>query len=150
MVAAYVMTETIGGRVKRLRASRKWTQGQLAMRADVGRPWLSLVELDRIEEPRAVDLDRVARALGVDVHYLLTGESPVGEFAVPVDPEKAGIAERILRQPLATLRWIEDMLAGAVHVLPSHEQANEHPGSERQHPDADDEPGADPHLRQCC
>lgn len=58
-------------RIERLR--RRWTQRHLALFAGRGQMWLSLVENGHIV-PHAVELERLAAALGVEVRALLSGD----------------------------------------------------------------------------
>lgn len=64
------MAEAIGTLVKRLRAHRGLTQGQLAEYAKVPRSWLSVVELGRIETPDRDRLEQIASVLRVEPQLL--------------------------------------------------------------------------------
>jgi transcriptional regulator with XRE-family HTH domain len=63
-------------RLKHARAAKRMTQGQLAIAAQVERTTISNYETGRVANPSAFDLERIARALGVTVEYLITGREP--------------------------------------------------------------------------
>lgn len=67
---------TIGDSIRIERLRRRWTQRHLALFAGRGQMWLSLVETGRII-PRAVELERLAVALGVEVRDLFPDTSDV-------------------------------------------------------------------------
>jgi len=123
------MATALGTRIRELRERRDWTQGQLATYARVGRSWLSLVESGDRAHPNAPDLLRVARALGVSLEYLLTGDG------ASHDPEKDRLLEQMRPYPrsaieraLATLA----LWAGEFQLAqqPVHADPQRHPDEE--------------------
>ncbi len=67
----------LGARIRALRLERGWTQEDLAREAGVKRAWISLVEQGiRRKRINVEYLERTARALGVDMRYLITGYGP--------------------------------------------------------------------------
>lgn len=89
-----------GNRIRSLRQSRGWAQKRLAHEAGVPRPWLSLVETGDIEIPGSDRLNDVAKALGVDSDYLLTGEQLDG-VTLTVAPDEVEDVSQFRQLP----RW---------------------------------------------
>jgi transcriptional regulator with XRE-family HTH domain len=75
--------ESIGALVRRLRRARGLQQFDLARLADVGRSWLSQVELDRMGRPDPERLARLAAPLGVEPDRLLAAVGPGPGQAAP-------------------------------------------------------------------
>jgi transcriptional regulator with XRE-family HTH domain len=73
----------LGRRMASRRRDLGWTQQELAAASGVPRSWISLVETGGRAGPRADELERVARALGVTMAYLLHGERPAQ--TLPID-----------------------------------------------------------------
>lgn len=67
------MDETMGQRIKRLRESRKWTQGYLADAVGVTVSAVSQWELDQTENVKLVPFLRLSKVLETDPHYLVFG-----------------------------------------------------------------------------
>lgn len=101
MVAVSIMASPVGARLKSLRERRGWSQEQLALRAQVKRAWIAQVEAGHVDNPRANNLDRVARVLGVTSTYLLTG------VAHPEDPEKEAVLGRFRQWSVDKLLQLE-------------------------------------------
>ena len=57
--------------VKRLREGKDWTQAELAAKAKVSRPYITMLESGTRKTPSLVALQRLAKALGVPVTELL-------------------------------------------------------------------------------
>ncbi len=57
--------------LKRLRERKGWTQDQLAQKARVTRPYVTMLEAGARKAPSVATLKRLARALGVPVTELL-------------------------------------------------------------------------------
>ena len=64
--------ESVGTRIRQVRADRGWTQDQLASEVGVSRSAVAQWETDRAGQVRG-NLTRIAEALGVSVEYLLHG-----------------------------------------------------------------------------
>jgi transcriptional regulator with XRE-family HTH domain len=69
---------SLGTKVKQLREDKGWTQVQLASNAGLGgsgRQYISLLEINKINNPSAEKLLKIARALGIheDVLYQAAG-----------------------------------------------------------------------------
>ena len=62
--------ETLGERLKRVRARAGMSQKRLAAASEVHRQTISDIECDRDPNPRRITLLRLARAMGVDVSEL--------------------------------------------------------------------------------
>ncbi len=60
----------MGEKIRLARVTRRWPQAHLARFAGRSGGWLSLVEHGQIE-PRVVELERLANALGIEVRALL-------------------------------------------------------------------------------
>ena len=57
--------------VKRLREAKGWTQADLATKANVSRPYITMLEGGKRKTPSLAALQRLAKALGVLVTELL-------------------------------------------------------------------------------
>jgi len=57
--------------VKRLREAKGWTQADLATKANVSRPYITMLEGGKRKTPSLAALQRLAKALGVPVTELL-------------------------------------------------------------------------------
>ena len=57
--------------VKRLREAKGWTQADLATKANVSRPYITMLEGGKQKTPSLAALQRLAKALGVPVTELL-------------------------------------------------------------------------------
>jgi len=75
--------ETMGQRIRRIRRQNEWSQEQLGRRVGMGQQSIWRLEHDKTDEPFFSTVDSLADALGVDPHWLYTGE---GEST----PKKAG------------------------------------------------------------
>jgi transcriptional regulator with XRE-family HTH domain len=81
---------TLADRIISLRQQRGWTQQDLAHKAGVPRPWLSLVEIGDIAHPSADRLQRIANVLGIDSKYLLSGSADARRIPLYVDADIVG------------------------------------------------------------
>ena len=98
----------IGLRVSSERARLSWSQKQLAYKSGVNRDTIASLETGKTGAPGAETLYRLARALGVPLEYLITGQMP--EDTLP--PERANFARRIAANlSLDDLSWAEQTLA---------------------------------------
>ena len=66
-------TLTVGERIRRLRRTKGWHQVELAAEVGVNRHTVAMWETDRCL-PRVAPLFDLARALGVSMEYVLTGQ----------------------------------------------------------------------------
>lgn len=114
------MGSAIGDRIVSLRRG-KYTQGQLAEYADVGRSWLSQVETGDIPDPGAIRLYRVARLLGVSLDYLVSGAEAEDGVPVYVEPAKAGFFQRWKRLAADRLEAL-DVLVGTWSSEPPEQE----------------------------
>lgn len=64
----------IGERIQSIRRLRTWTQGRLAEEAGLSSTTVSGIETGRIARPHFGTLHRLAHALEVDPHMLLSSE----------------------------------------------------------------------------
>ncbi len=132
----------IGDRVRQLRTDRGWTQGQVAAYAsgeddEIDRTWLSLLERGGIEEPGAAKIVAIARVLGVDAEYLVTGVSRSGGAVTIEGPvEKVAPLRRIARFPAALITRYERSMASLFDL-------NDHPGDDESQSEGDDQGDGD-------
>jgi transcriptional regulator with XRE-family HTH domain len=87
-----ILTEHLPDILRRLRHERRLSQATLAARAGLRQQDVSLLERG-LRPSRLVDLDRLARALGVDVLELLglhAREGPAGRDGTAVEPVATG------------------------------------------------------------
>lgn len=163
----YPPTE-LGARIRALRLERGWTQEDLAREAGVKRAWLSLVEQGiRRKNLNLEYMERVARALGVDLRYLITGYGPPPKTVKADVPAEVAplwewmtktIPPPVIRHFLEGLRaaWIamhEGPMADQSLPQPASPPAAEQgaqPGQEvvQQRPQGHTEQGAGPHHGQ--
>ena len=61
----------LGPAIRRLRKTQGLTQIQLATKAKVSQPYLSMVEAGRRKDPPVLRVHRIAKALGVAIEDLL-------------------------------------------------------------------------------
>src|SRR5687768_9610821 len=81
--------ETMGQRIKQMRESRGWTQGQLADLVGVTVSAVSQWELDQTENVKLLPFLRLAKLFETDPHYLVFGPGRgVSELAKPVQASK--------------------------------------------------------------
>lgn len=96
----------LGARLRALRRGQNLTQEQLAQRARVTRDWISAIERGKIPNPGGPGGERLAQALGVSSHYLLTG-------ATLSDDELYAEIEQISAELDGLLRRVRDVLRRA-------------------------------------
>ena len=90
---------TLGKTVKRLRKERRWTQDNLAEKSNLGRSYISLLELDRIQNPGVTSIVLLAKAF--DIHEDVLCEAAGLKRLTAQDAEPEG-------EELAGLRaWLE-------------------------------------------
>jgi len=104
----------VGGRIKERRAELGWTQEQLAQKAGISKSFLSELENGK----RSVSADNLldlARALGVSLDYLMTGEdmdTKPAEVQIPASLAKFAAEEGIsFRQALTLLEMQRQIIA---------------------------------------
>ncbi len=71
LVATYTLLMALGRTIRRRRMARGLTQEELAKRAGIGRPYLTLLERGYRTNPTVPVRKRLARALGVPITKLL-------------------------------------------------------------------------------
>ena len=82
----------VGERIKTRRLELEWTQDQLAQKAGISKSFLSDLENGK-RSVGAENLLDIARALGVSIDYLMTGEvseKPVTEVPIPATLARFG------------------------------------------------------------
>ena len=72
----------IGERIQSIRRLRTWTQGRLTEEAGLSPTTVSGIETGRIARPHFGTLHRLAYALEVDPHMLLSSEEPTERASV--------------------------------------------------------------------
>ena len=85
----------VGERIKKRRAELDWTQDQLAQKAGISKSFLSDLENGK-RSVGAENLLDIARALGVSIDFLMTGEAsekPVTEVPIPATLAKFAAEE---------------------------------------------------------
>lgn len=105
----------VGERIKERRAELGWTQEQLAQKAGISKSFLSELENGK----RSVSADNLldlARALGVSLDYLMTGqeneEAKPAEVQIPASLAKFAAEEGIsFRQALTLLEMQRQIIA---------------------------------------
>lgn len=149
----------VGRRVRALREQRGLTQGQVAEYAKVGRGWLSLLEIGRIDEPGFDKLNKIARVLGVSVDYLHTGRTSStapGRVDVAVPVERAGEMSDLAEMPPSLVRRVvafaKELRSEAREflyepVIPE-ETGPEQQAHQRNHPEDDQRPPTQPRPRR--
>jgi transcriptional regulator with XRE-family HTH domain len=86
----------IGRRVRRLRDHGLWTRSELAERAGVSRPAIANLELGTSDRPRRGTIEKLAKALGVDVEELLADDAPAPLAAARRPDEAFRVVGRIV------------------------------------------------------
>jgi transcriptional regulator with XRE-family HTH domain len=97
--------DSLGRLIRRLRDEKGMTQGQLAVKANVPREWLSLVETDAIKKPDRERLERIAVALETPPETLLAA---AGYRVKPLPPQPRRTPEELLRELQAAIRRREE------------------------------------------
>lgn len=138
--------ETMGGRMRRLRESRGWTQGALATYAKVPRSWLGNVETDKSRRPLADYLDRVAKTLGVSAAYLLHGHGSESEITITGPEELASRLRRIAQYPPDVIARFERVMADLFDL--HDKETGSEPDQKRDDQPEDDGPHAPPHPKR--
>jgi len=93
----------LGEKIKELREAKGWTQGQLAIRADVERSYISVLEIGRVGKPSAEKLLKLARALGVpaDTLYAVAGYTQRQPHERAPEPPAEMLRQLIASMPVA-------------------------------------------------
>ena len=73
------MEYKVGDRLRDLRKSRGWTQGELAKEADVNKSTVTNYEIDKRQSGNVAIIKKLAGALGVSIDYLVNGEGTLSE-----------------------------------------------------------------------
>ncbi len=104
----------VGERIKARRLELGWTQDQLAQKAGISKSFLSDLENGK-RSVGAENLLDIARALGVSIDYLMTGEAsekPVTEVPIPATLARFAAEEGIsFRTTLMILDMQKQILA---------------------------------------
>jgi transcriptional regulator with XRE-family HTH domain len=104
----------VGERIKKRRAELTWTQDQLAQKAGISKSFLSDLENGK-RSVGAENLLDIARALGVSIDFLMTGEASKDQPAeVPIPASLARFAAEeglSFRQTLMLLEMQQQILA---------------------------------------
>src|SRR5687767_11890126 len=104
----------VGDRIKTRRLELEWTQDQLAQKAGISKSFLSDLENGK-RSVGAENLLDIARALGVSIDFLMTGEAsekPVTQVPIPVTLAKFAAEEGLLfRQTLMLLDMQKQIVA---------------------------------------
>lgn len=104
----------VGERIKKRRQELEWTQDQLAQKAGISKSFLSDLENGK-RSVGAENLLDIARALGVSIDYLMTGEASKDKTAeVPIPASLARFAAKeglSFRQTLTLLEMQQQILA---------------------------------------
>lgn len=66
---------TLGDRIKKLMDGCEWSEGELARRSGVNQPTIHRIIVGTSREPRASNLDKIAKAFGTTAEYLRYGKS---------------------------------------------------------------------------
>lgn len=145
MPTLVLMATDLGRRIVMLRKSKDMSQGKLAYLAEVEVTWLSGVETGRSTKPDPHLLVRVARVLGTNVEYLITGVEPGG-----ADPVKMSRIRRLLARSDEQLQRLERALDAFLYEdAPDLEErpggTAEPPSTERSRKRTQRPPSADPH-----
>jgi transcriptional regulator with XRE-family HTH domain len=104
----------VGERIKARRLELEWTQDQLAQKAGISKSFLSDLENGK-RSVGAENLLDIARALGVSIDYLMTGEvseKPVTEVPIPATLARFAAEEGLsFRQTLVLLDMQKQIVA---------------------------------------
>ena len=104
----------VGERIKKRRQELEWTQDQLAQKAGISKSFLSDLENGK-RSVGAENLLDIARALGVSIDFLMTGEASKDKAAeVPIPASLARFAAEeglSFRQTLTLLEMQQQILA---------------------------------------
>lgn len=104
----------VGERIKERRLELGWTQDQLCQKAGISKGFLSDLENDK-RSVSANNLLDIARALGVSIDFLMTGEAsekPVAEVPIPASLARFAAEERLsFRQTLMLLDMQKQIVA---------------------------------------
>lgn len=64
------MSETAGQTLKRIRLAQGYNQTELAERSRVSKNYISLLEADKVAQPRPYQIEKIEKALGVPANEL--------------------------------------------------------------------------------
>ena len=96
---------TLGSTLRKFREERGWSQAQLAMKADVPRSNISLIELGRLANPRADVLLKLARAFNIPVEEFYQAAGYIKDVRVPYKADQT--SEEILEDLKLNIRRLE-------------------------------------------
>jgi transcriptional regulator with XRE-family HTH domain len=100
--------ESLGEKLKTLRKERGWSQAKLAMKTNVARSHISLIELGRIKHPRADVLLNLAKGFGIRPEELYRAAGYISEVRAPYDYKET--PEQVIDEIKKDLRRLEKML----------------------------------------
>lgn len=124
----------IGNRVRARREQLDIKQEALARMAGVKRSWLSVLELGGIKEPGARPIQRLAEALGVTDHYLLTGQDEPSAAIHAVVPESEAVdTQRLVERPGWLKRVLNDVADTMLQNVPLQPHESDDEQQQREH-----------------
>lgn len=94
-----------GKRIRRLRASRQWSQADLSKASGVDQGVISRMENNQQKHTRIGTIAALARALGVPTDSLLTSSAPVP--TEPVDPQAIRLIHLFRQMTPEERQWAE-------------------------------------------
>lgn len=101
---------SIGQAISKARRAKGWTQEDMAGYADVSLEWVRGVEQERVKHPRAENVAKAARALGIEPSSLFSGEAVVldaDDNGISVERVQALNASLLTMQKLSPRRFAE-------------------------------------------
>jgi transcriptional regulator with XRE-family HTH domain len=98
------MTQTLGDVLRELRATRGWTQGQLAYKAGTAPEYISMLENGVKDNPSADLLARITVALDATPDYVLGRIGSIPADKEPVPPEVQRVVHILSDWPETTLK----------------------------------------------
>lgn len=107
------MSDTMGGRIHKLRLEKGYSLSELADKADVAKSYLSNVERNIQSNPSIQFIEKIADALQVSIHALLYGglaeteeQALDGEwFRLVQEAMASGISKREFKEFLDYQKW---------------------------------------------
>lgn len=80
---------TLGDRIRELMTQCEWSEGELARRSGVNQPTIHRILVGTSRDPRAANLDKIAKALSTTAEYLRNGKV-IQQSNVVAGPEIKG------------------------------------------------------------